>query len=82
MDIDEIFVRTGEMGSFQKKCFLVFCSVSVFCGTQMVQNIFDGAIPSDLKCKSDPLLKACDEACQGTTYLDSFKSFATEVNCK
>ena len=83
MDIDDVYTRTGELGWFQKKAFLVFCLANIFCGTQMVQNIFAGSLPSQVNCLSNSTIPGCSEECKNEPHSygeDHFKSFATEVN--
>lgn len=79
MDIDDVYVRTGEFGRFQWRVFAGCCLYSLFGGTEMVQNIFAGAIPSNMSCASSNL-QACDQGCERIIYPDDdFHSFATEV---
>ena len=80
MDIDDVYVRTGEFGRFQWKAFIACCLYSMFGGTQMVQNIFAGSIPANKICV-DSHLDACSDKCDSIRYPDDgFSSFATEVN--
>ena len=80
MDIDEVYIRTGEFGAFQRKAFLSCCLASVFSGWQMVQNIFAGAIPFNQTCIT-PEIEACDANCSYVLFPDdNFQSYATEVS--
>lgn len=81
MDIDEVYIRTGEFGRFQKKAFLGFCLASMFSGWQMVQNIFAGGVPTNITC-SIPEYEACSVNCSSehVKYPDGyFRSYATDV---
>lgn len=79
MDIDDVFVRTGEFGRFQWQAFSACCLYSLFGGTQMVQNIFAGSIPTNQTCVN-PKLAACHAQCEAIVYPDdNFESFATQV---
>ena len=81
MDIDDVYIRTGEFGKFQWKAFLGVLLVNVFCGTEMVQNIFAGGIPENQTCASNPNLDACHENCSSIVFPDDkFQSYATEVS--
>ena len=80
MDIDDVYIRTGEFGRFQWKAFIGCLVVNLFCGTEMVQNIFAGGIPAVQSCASNPDLDACDINCTNITFPeDNFTSYATEV---
>lgn len=79
MDIDDVYIRTGEFGKFQWRAFIALCLGSMFAGTEMVQNIFASAVPAVKKCVTDGL-DPCDEKCQEILFPeDQFQSFATEV---
>ncbi|XP_067937070.1 uncharacterized protein [Watersipora subatra] len=83
MDIDDVYIRTGEFGRFQWKVFFGCLLVNFYCGTEMVQNMFAGAIPKNQTCMSDPSLEACDALCDSIEFHDDFISYATEweVTC-
>lgn len=75
-----MYIRTGEFGKFQKRAFLAMCLGTMFAGTQMVQNIFAGAIPVQKNC-SVASIDPCDETCPSVLYPeDGFESFATQVS--
>lgn len=81
MDIDEVFIRTGEFGTFQKKAFVGFCSAAMFNGCQMVQNIFAGGVPIRKICRI-PEYEACNVNCSAEDVKypdDDYQSYATEV---
>jgi len=79
MDIDDIYIRTGEFGYFQWKAFAGSLIGAIYGGTDMVQNIFSGSIPDNMTC-SDKNFSACDSRCPSIVYpYDKFQSFSTEV---
>ena len=82
MDIDSVYVKTGEFGRFQWQAFSACCLYSMFGGTQMVQNIFAGSIPTEKICGDvDTNLDACDPGCHNIKYPDDhFISFPREVS--
>lgn len=80
MDIDDVYMRTGEFGNFQWRAFIALCLSSMFCGSEMVQNIFASAVPVVKKCSTEGL-DPCDEKCEQILFpQDRFISFATEVS--
>ena len=80
MDIEDVFIKTGEFGKFQKKVFISCLLLAFNAGTIMMQNIFAGAVPSKKICLNEPEFDACDECCTKIGYPDEkYKSFATEV---
>ena len=83
IDLDDIYHRIGGYGTFQKRAFAIYLLGSAYYATQIVINIFAGALPSSQSCLEPPGLDACDANCSAIHYNDSFNSFATAVSkCK